>query len=85
MVVTMRRSSGKTDTSRVTRMSRASRATIAKAPAWGRSDAATTMKSNTFHPSRKIGDARPVRQQANGDLGDEDHLDDQVSRSKAGP
>ena len=38
IVLTMRRSSGKAETSRVTRMSRASRATIANAPAWGRSD-----------------------------------------------
>ena len=53
MVVTIRRSSGKAETSRVTRMSRDSRATIANAPACGKSEAATTARSNTFHPSAK--------------------------------
>jgi hypothetical protein len=60
MVLTMSRSSGKTETNRVTRRSRASRATIANAPAWGRSEAATTARSNTFQPSRKN---RPSRGQ----------------------
>jgi hypothetical protein len=59
MVVTIRRSSGKTDTSRVTRSSRARRATIANGPALGSSEQATTVKSNTFQPSRK---KRPGRE-----------------------
>ena len=47
------RSSGNAETSRVTRMRRASRATIANAPACGSSDVATTRKSKTFQPLRK--------------------------------
>ncbi len=47
------RSSGKADTSRVTRIRRARRATMANAPACGSKDAATTAKSNTFQPLRK--------------------------------
>ena len=47
------RSSGNADTSRVTRISRARRATIANAPACGSKDAATTLKSNTFQPLAK--------------------------------
>ena len=47
------RSSGKADTTRVTRIKRARRATMANAPACGSKDAATTAKSNTFQPLRK--------------------------------
>jgi hypothetical protein len=47
------RSSGNAEISRVTRMRRARRATIANAPACGSRDAATTPKSNTFQPLAK--------------------------------
>ena len=53
IVPIIRRNSGNADTSRVIRIRRPRRATIANGPPWGMSDAATTAKSKTFQPLRK--------------------------------
>ena len=52
-VVTIRRSSGKADTSRSTRSSRARRATVASSPVLGSRLMTMMVKSKTFQPSAK--------------------------------
>ena len=75
IVPMIRRSSGKAETSRVTRMRRASRATIAKAPAWGSIEATTTTKSNRVPAVAEEGPQTwPESQEADRDLGDENGL-----------
>ena len=74
----MSRSSGSAETSRATRSTRARRATVAKGPATGRSDSATTAKSKTFQPSRKKPSRRGPGEEPDRDLDDEDGLNGEI-------